>query len=209
METRSPWFSVSHRELSSDETELVEALVKLLDELKPQRIDPGDTLVTDKGENILILVMPHLDLAGLSLVLEYYRELDKRAKVIKSSVGLIWAQIHTLISHDDIDKGHLVGLWDVVSPPAGHWVGPLRGMRKELSRRVEIRAIIEQKTSKLRRIKYYLEGIGKPVGTHDLIRTRSWSPLVRTRIDVSSCSFMDPEPPTYSFPPDVTRWQRA
>ena len=209
METRSPWFNVSHRELSSDETELVEALVKLLDELKPQRINPGDTLVTDKGENLLILVMPHLDLAGLSLVLEYYRELDRRAKVIKRSVGLIWAQINTLISHDDIDKGHFVGLWDVASPPAGRWVGPLRGMRKELSRRVELRAITEQKTSKLRRIKYYLEGTGKPVGTHDLIRTSSWFPLVRTRIDVSSCSFMDPEPPMYSFRPDVTRWQRA
>src|SRR5687767_9367553 len=75
--------------------DLVSAVVK---RERPENIDPAGMTVTNEGPEIEIVIVPHRDLDGVSLVVMA----DRR------SARLLWAHVGDLSYHDDLDLGVVV-----------------------------------------------------------------------------------------------------
>ena len=78
----------------------IAGIVRLvLDEVRPENVDSSSVTATGEGSNkVEIVIVPHRDLGGVSLVLW----------TDKNGTQLIWAGIGDLSNHDDIDLGELV-----------------------------------------------------------------------------------------------------
>lgn len=108
--------------------ELLTAVRRLLDERRPVQVVPAETFVTGEARDVCILVIPHHWLAGTSLVVWSGSE----------GVEVLWASIHDLRDHEDIDLGHKVARY-LRSDPA--WLkNCLETVAREFSRRIELRA---------------------------------------------------------------------
>ena len=70
---------------------------QVMDAEQPQNIDPASVTVTGQGPEVGILLLPHQDLGGYSLVLLF----DAR------NLLLFWAGVTDLERHDDLDLGPL------------------------------------------------------------------------------------------------------
>jgi hypothetical protein len=78
---------------------------EVIDAEEPQNIDPGSVTVTGEGPEVGIILLPHQDLGGYSLVLWF----DARHLL------LVWAGVTDLERHDDLDLGRLAIRLDGVS----------------------------------------------------------------------------------------------
>ncbi len=70
---------------------------QVMDAEEPQNIDPASVTVTGEGAEVGIILLPHQDLGGYSLVIWF----DAR------QLSLVWAGITDLERHDDLDLGWL------------------------------------------------------------------------------------------------------
>ena len=70
---------------------------QVMDAEEPQNVDPASVTVTGQGPEVGIILLPHQDLGGYSLVLW----LDAR------QLSLMWAGVTALERHDDLDLGRL------------------------------------------------------------------------------------------------------
>ena len=68
---------------------------QVLDTEQPQNIDSASVTVTGEGPEVGIILLPHQDLGGYSLVLWF----DAR------QLSLLWAGVTDLERHDDLDLG--------------------------------------------------------------------------------------------------------
>jgi hypothetical protein len=91
---------------------LAELVHAVLDQVRPQNIDHGGTTVTGEGPEVEIVIVPHRDLDGVSLV----------AWTDGRNARLLWAQVGDLSTHDDLDLGVVVES----IPEEGDWQGSLR-----------------------------------------------------------------------------------
>jgi hypothetical protein len=69
-----------------------------LDEVRPQNVDRESITITDEGESVGIVLVPHRDLGGLALVVW----------IDPKYVDLSWASVWDLKDHDEIDLGKSV-----------------------------------------------------------------------------------------------------
>jgi len=70
---------------------------QVIDAERPRNIDPASVTVTGEGREVGIILLPHQDLGGYSLVLWF----DAR------NLLLLWAGVTDLERHDDMDLGRL------------------------------------------------------------------------------------------------------
>ncbi len=70
---------------------------QVMDAELPQNIDPASVTVTGEGPDVGIILLPHQDLGGYSLVLCFDA----------SHLLLLWAGVTDLERHDDLDLGRL------------------------------------------------------------------------------------------------------
>jgi hypothetical protein len=89
-------------------------------------VDPTSITVTSEGPEIEIVIVPHRDLGGVSLV----------AWTDRHGVRLLWASVGDLSTHDDLDLGFVVER----IPYEGDWQGHLRdAIARELNRPIRLR----------------------------------------------------------------------
>jgi hypothetical protein len=105
---------------------LAELVSSVLGQVRSENVDPAGPTVTNEGPDVEIVIVPHRDLGGISLV----AWLDKR------SARLLWANVVDLSTHDDLDLGVVV---ERIALEAD-WRGRLRGaIAAELDRPIELR----------------------------------------------------------------------
>lgn len=106
---------------------LVDLVRAVIDEVRPENIDPAGTTVTDEGPGVEIVVVPHRDLDGVSLV----------ARTDPRGARLLWAHVGDLSRHDDLDLGVVVES----IPYEGDWRARLReGIAAELRRPIRLQS---------------------------------------------------------------------
>jgi hypothetical protein len=77
----------------------VVGIVRLaFDRLRPENVDSTAVTITGEGTEVDIVIVPHRDLGGVSLVLW----------TDSNGTQLIWAGLVDLSTHDDIDLGEVV-----------------------------------------------------------------------------------------------------
>jgi hypothetical protein len=104
-------------------TDLVRAVV---DQVRPENIDPAAITVTSEGPEVEIVILAHRDLDGVSLV----------AWTDRRGARLLWAQVSDLSTHDDLDLGVVV---ESISAE-GDWRPRLRdAIAAELRRPIRLR----------------------------------------------------------------------
>ena len=70
---------------------------QVMDTEEPQNIDPPSVTVTGEGPEVGIILLPHRDLGGYSLVLWFDAQ----------QLSFMWAGVTDLERHDDLDLGRL------------------------------------------------------------------------------------------------------
>ena len=70
----------------------------VLEQARPQNVSPAGTVATGEGPEVEIVIVPHRDLGGISLV-AWTDQYDAR---------LLWANVGDLSTHDDLDLGVVV-----------------------------------------------------------------------------------------------------
>lgn len=120
--------NIADRALHEAEGWFVAHLKSALVNLRPGQLDAPSSLITSEGDDVLILVMPHRALGGLSLV----AWLDGKA------LQILWGQVAFVdCSHDDLDRAQLAATFPRSRDQA--WIA--RGVeciRHELNRRIEV-----------------------------------------------------------------------
>ena len=86
---------MSNEPLSAILTQLVG---RALEQEQPENVDPAGTTLTGEGPEVEIVIVPHRDLGGISLV-AWTDQYDAR---------LLWANVGDLSTHDDLDLGVVV-----------------------------------------------------------------------------------------------------
>ena len=183
---KSKWFSKNFdRPIYEYEQELFAEVIKILDKESPEQVNPDDTIITGEGPEVLILIIPHKCLDGLSLVI-WYEE---------SHVSLRWCHLGNLKYHDDIDLGivtHYFGKYK-------NWLDKFSVcLRGELNRTIIVRYIYSINSNKPYRIKYYLrlygeKRIGKSYSEFNLFhyfkskRLEEIKTSLKSKIKISNC----------------------
>ncbi len=104
---------------------VIETVGRVLEELRPENVDNSAVTVTGEGHEVEMVIVPHRDLGGVSLVLW----------TDKNGTQLLWAGIGDLSTHDDIDVGAVV----TRIPHEGAWVATLRdAIAAELGRPIRL-----------------------------------------------------------------------
>lgn len=105
---------------------VADAVFAELDSRQSRNVDRAAVTVTGEGPEVEIVIVPHRDLGGVSLVVWN----DSRATELR------WAQIGSLEYHDDIDLGIAVARVE----HQGEWKPGLREeLRRELRRPISLR----------------------------------------------------------------------
>jgi hypothetical protein len=98
----------------------------VLDERRPGNVDPAGPITTGEGPEVEIVIVPHRDLDGISLV----------AWKDQKGARLVWAHVGDLSTHDDLDLGVVVER----IPFEGDWRGRVReALDAELGRPILLR----------------------------------------------------------------------
>ena len=101
---------------------------RVLDEAHPQNVDRGSVTVTEEGESVGIVLIPHRDLGGLALVVW----------VTPKEAQLSWACVSDLDRHDDLDLGKRILTIECTDP---EWKDALRSqIITELQRSIRVSA---------------------------------------------------------------------
>jgi hypothetical protein len=171
----------------------VAGIVRLaLDELRPENVDSSAVTITGEGSEVGIVIVPHRDLGGVSLVLW----------TDTNCTQLIWAGIGDLSTHDDIDLGEVVKQ----IPHEGNW-------------RLTLSDAIAAEFSRPIRITYRRSFLGKPridcyitVAERDK-RLRVLRPKPSQRrttskpLDTAATSLAAGPPTWFSVPPALDKWR--
>ena len=106
---------------------LAELVGKVLEQGRPENLDPAATTVTNEGPDVEIVILAHRDLGGVSLV----------ARTDKRGARLSWANVSDLTYHDDLDLGVVVER----IPYEGDWRGRLgEALAEEIRRPIRLRS---------------------------------------------------------------------
>lgn len=174
-------------------SDVMDALTRVLQELGPENLDPSAVTVTGEGAKVEIVIVPHRDLGGVSLVLWT----DDRGTEI------LWAGISDLSTHDDIDLG--IGVARV--PNDGAWTDMLvEALASELRRpiylkrhrgvlgssRVDCYVVLENDNA------LWLRAL-RPAWTPGAPETTSWEAVTSLA--------SGPRLP-FSIPPQLENWRR-
>ena len=171
----------------------VAGMVRLaLDKLRPENVDSSAVIVTGEGSEVDIVIVPHRDLGGVSLVLW----------TDSNGTQLMWAGIVDLSTHDDIDLGEVV----TRIPHQGDWGLKLSdAIAAEFSRPI--------------RVKYRRGFLGKPridcyirvAGHHKRLRVLRPTPSQwRTNskpLDTAVISLAGGPPVWFSVPLALDKWR--
>jgi len=93
---------------------LTELVGSVLEERRPGNVDPAGPIRTGEGPEVEIVIVPHRDLDGISLV----------AWTDQKGARLMWAHVGDLSTHDDLDLGVVVEN----IPCAKHWARSWAGL---------------------------------------------------------------------------------
>jgi len=105
---------------------LTELVGSVLEERRPGNVDPAGPIRTGEGPEVEIVIVPHRDLDGISLV----------AWTDQKGARLMWAHVGDLSTHDDLDLGVVVEN----IPFEGDWRGRVReALGTELGRPLLLR----------------------------------------------------------------------
>ena len=183
---KSKWFSEKFdRPIYEYEQELFAEVIKILDEESPEQVNPDETIITGEGPPVLILIIPHKCLDGVSLVIWNEREY----------VSLRWCHLGNLKYHDAIDLGlvtHFIKKYN-------NWLNEFAAcLREELNRSILVRYIISVNSIKPYRIKYYIKLndekiIGKSYRGFNLFhyfqakRLEEIKTSLKSKINISNC----------------------
>jgi hypothetical protein len=164
----------------------------LLDEVQPQNVDRAAITFTEEGDAVGIVLIPHRDLAGLSLVVW----------VDVNYIDVSWAAVSDLHHHDEIDLGKSVFR---VARSHPEWETMLRSQitsefRRDIKvtrRRGFLRSWALWCTIELedRPTDLYVTGISA-------VRTADKSKIVA----LGDTSLQGPEAPTASYPVPLGAW---
>jgi len=145
----SNWFKQGiGRPVYEHEQEFFTKVVEIFDKECPSQVNPLDTFLTGEGNPVLILIIPHHCLDGVSLVL-WHEE---------NHISIRWSHIGNLSTHDAIDFGiitHYIGKHP-------DWLNELSEcLRGEFNREIIIRCKYSKKSTVLYCAKYYLHLYGE------------------------------------------------
>ena len=105
---------------------LAELVGSVLEERRPGNVDPAGPISTNEGPEVEIVIVPHRDLDGVSLV----------AWTNQRAARLMWAHVGDLSTHDDLDLGVVVERITF----EGDWHGRVReALSAELGRPILLR----------------------------------------------------------------------
>jgi hypothetical protein len=106
--------------------DIVDVVKRVLEEQRPENVDTSAVTVTGEGDKVKIVIVPHRDLGGVSLVLW----------TDENGTQLSWAGVGDLSTHDDIDLGAFV----TRILHEGSWTARLRdALADELRRPIRLR----------------------------------------------------------------------
>ena len=116
------------RPLRDVEQQLVAHLRDALAQCSPEQMDAQMTALTSEGDSILIAIMPHCALDGISLCLWFD----------DWGVQLFWAHVGGLAqNHDTLDCGKPAR--EIRATPSGTWLRDvINGVKEELRRELEV-----------------------------------------------------------------------
>jgi hypothetical protein len=172
---------------------VVEIVRRVLNELGPENVDSSAVTATGEGSEVEIVIVPHRDLGGVSLVLW----------TDNNGTQLVWAGIGDLSNHDDIDLGEVVKR----IPHEGDWGLTLRDAINAEFRR-PIRLNYRRGFLARPRIDCYVT-----VGDKEK-RLAVLRPNIAQRrtnlepIDAAITSLASGRPAWFSIPPSLDEWRR-
>lgn len=189
------WFkrNVTGRELTPREQLFVRSLAGALDSLKPKQISADDSILVCEGEPVLIAIVPHMHLAGLSII----------NTLTPSEIVVSFAQIGGLEYHDDLDMGFVVGRIAARTPVESWLEEAADCFREQLGR--PIRLVITRTRTRVR-VQYDLvmkDGKRRRIGTAGWL---PWAMLGKKRTEYHDIRFTDALPPPVAYPPEVGSW---
>jgi hypothetical protein len=167
----------------------------VLDRVGPQNVDRDSVTVTEEGESVGIVLVPHRDLGGLALVVS----LNPRY------ANLSWAAVFDLYRHDDLD----VGKWVLrIQRSDPEWEGKLRSqLMTELARKITVTV----RRNWLRRLNLWctIEVEGRPADIC-VARLSTIKGLDRAKVvPVGDTSLQGPETPWFSQPVPLVTWHKG
>lgn len=93
---KSKWLKKDfNRPIYEHEKELFTKFVEVLENECPEQVNPSDIFLTGEGPRILILIIPHKCLDGVSLVIWHD----------KYEVSFMWSQLGNLHGHEALEEG--------------------------------------------------------------------------------------------------------
>ena len=189
------WFERDHsgRALSTTELAFLAALVKLLSPLKLPQVDEKETAITAEGANCLIVMIPHRNLGGVSLVVWLFPD---GAKVT-------WAQVGGLgCDHDSLDLGVSVAFFRL-SPERPDFGLILESIREQCRAPLTVKVYTPNRATVLvcdrKGVLRKVGELGSPLGWSE--RLRPGNPIRESVVRLS-----DPVPPPVSEPSRVDEW---
>lgn len=167
---------------------IADVIKQTVHELRPEKVDLSAVTVTGEGDGVEIVLVPHRDLGGVSLVLWT----DDRG------TQLSWATVRNLSTHDEIDLGLLVSL----IPHEGNWPAHLRdAIAEEVGRPIRLR--LRRGAIRGGRVDCYVT-VGGKERRLAVLRTRSIDgPMAELTTSLAS----GPDLP-FSVPPPLENWRR-
>jgi hypothetical protein len=170
----------------------MDAVGTVLEQLRPQNLDPSAVTLTGEGDSVEIVILPHRDLGGVALVLWTDR----------NGTELLWAGIGDLSTHDDIDLG--VGVARI--PHEGTWIAGLAdALAGELKRPIRLKQ--RRGLFGRRRVDCYVT-IDSKMNWLAVLRPRSAPGVAGRRLpDISTSLASGPELP-FSMAPKLESWRR-
>ena len=164
---------------------LTELVSSVLGSVRSENVDPTGPTVTNEGPDVEIVIVPHRDLGGVSMV----------AWVDKRSARLLWANVANLSTHDDLDLGVVIERIAL----EGDWRSRLReAIAAELNRPIELRT---RRGLLGARVECWIVADGKEKRIGVL---RPSSARVGPEPDITTSLAGGPRPP-FSFPPRISQ----
>jgi hypothetical protein len=189
------WFERDHtgRALSTAERAFLAALVKLLSPVKLPQVDENETAITAEGTDCLIVLIPHRNLGGVSLVVWLFPE---RAEVT-------WAQVAGLgCCHDSLDLGVPVASFGL-SPERPDFGPVIDSIREQCNAPLTVKVYTPNRATvsvcDRKGVLCKVGELGPPLGW--LERIRPGSPARESVIRLA-----DSAPPPVSEPSRVDEW---
>jgi hypothetical protein len=163
---------------------LADLVGAVVDQMRPENLAPAGMIVTGEGHDAEIVILPHGDLAGVSLV----------AWTDARGARLLWAQVSDLVTHDELDLGVIVAS----TPFEGDWSAHLRqAIADELGRPIRLRGRTTWAGSPHVECWITADGKDRRIGVVRLPRTQ------RSPATQMSTSLVGGSRPWFSVPPRI------